>query len=638
MVDSRFDGLMAEARAGRLSRREVLKRAAGLGLGASAIAALLAACGGTSATPTTSTSSTSTTTTGASTTTTTGAATAATTAAASPAAAATTATSGGKRGGGGQLKLLWWQAPTILNGHLAQGSKDFDASRVILEPLADFDKDGNLVPMLAAEIPSLSNGGVAQDGTSVTWKLKQGVKWSDGQPFTSADVKFTYDYINNKDTGATTAGNYKTIASIDTPDDLTVKITFSNPNPGWYGSFCGIYGYILPQHILQSFVGTNARNAPFNLKPVGTGAYKVDSFTPGDNVQYSINDNFREANAPFFDTINLKGGGDATSAARAAIETGDVDYGWNLQVEASVLKSLANPSAPGQLIITPGTGVERILINMTDPNTDVNGEKSHVGTPHPFQTDLNVRKAYNLTVQRDVMASTLYGAAGTATANVLVAPTAFASKNTSWKYDLTTAGQLLDQAGWAKGSDGTRAKGGVKMNVVFQTTVNTLRQQEQELVKASFQQLGVNMTIKSVQASVFFSSDAGNPDTAAHFYTDLEMFTNSPATPYPIDYMVSWWGDPANLCQKSNNWSGNNYERWQNSDYDALYQQAKTELDPTKQADLFIKMNDLVITNVVEIPEVARNGVSGAVKSLQNLNLSAWTSDLWDVAHWTRSK
>jgi len=638
MEDPRMHDLYRQALSGALSRRDILKRAAGLGLGAPAIAALLAACGGTTATPTNATtSSTTTTSTGASTTTTTGAATA-TTGAASPVAAATTATSGGKRGGGGQLKLLWWQAPTILNGHLAQGTKDFDASRVVLEPLGEFDKDGNLQAILAAEVPSLSNGGVASDGKSVTWKLKQGVKWSDGQPFTSADVKFTFDYVSNKDTSATTAGNYVVIDTIDMPDDNTVKINFKNPTPGWFGVFVGAYGYILPQHILQSFVGTNARNAPFNLKPVGTGAYKVDSFTPGDNVQYSINDNFRDASKPFFDTVNLKGGGDATSAARAAVQTGDVDYGWNLQVTADVLKSLATPSAPGVVTIVPGVSVERILVNLTDPNTDVNGEKSHLGTPHPFQADLKVRQAYNLAVQRDVMTTTLYGDAGTATANVLVAPPAFNSKNTSWKYDLAAANTLLDQAGWAKGSDGTRAKGGVKMNVVFQTSVNTLRQQEQELVKASFQQLGINMTIKSVQASVYFSSDAGNPDTASHFYTDLEMFTNGPSIPYPLDYMVSWWGDSSNIAQKSNNWAGNNVERWQNSDYDALYKQAQTELDPTKQAALFTGMNDLVINNVVEIPEVARNGVSGVAKTLQNLNLSPWSSDLWNLSGWTRSK
>jgi peptide/nickel transport system substrate-binding protein len=632
-----YQRLYNDAVSGVLTRRQVLKRAAALGLSAPAIAALLAACGSSSKkTPSAASASTSTTSSSGGTTpasTTAASATSASTSAATPEASAA-ASGGGTRGQGDTLNLLWWQAPTILNGHLAQGTKDFDASRVVLEPLADFDKDGKPVAILAAEIPSLDNGGVAQDGKSVTWKLKPNVTWSDGTPFTADDVKFTYEYVNNPDTAATTAGNYKVIDSVESVDPTTVKINFKNPTPGWYGVFCGAYGYILPQHILKDSVGTNARNAPFNLKPVGTGPYVVDEFQSGDHVAYSINDKFREPDKPFFKKVYMKGGGDAPSAARAAMQTGEVDYSWNLQVEWGVLQSLQNDSNPGELTITPGISVERILVNMTDPNKDVNGEKSSVQAPHPFQADLNVRKAYALAIQRDVMATQLYGDTGTATANILCGPTAFYSKNTSWKYDVDAANKLLDDAGWAK-SGSTRAKNGTQMKIVYQTSVNSLRQKEQEIVKQGFSQIGVDITIKSIDAGVYFSSDAGNNDTASHFYTDIEMYTNGPSTPYPLDYMVSWWGDPSNLCQKSNSWSGNNVERWQNADYDKAYASAQTELDPAKQAPLFITMNDLVVNQVVEIPLIQRNGVGAANKKLQNLNLSSWASDLWNLMNWT---
>ena len=213
----------------------------------------------------------------------------------------------------------------------------------MLEPLADFDADGKITPILAAEIPSLDNGGVAQDGMSVTWKLKPNVTWSDGQPFTADDVKFTYTFVNDPATTATTAANYDIIASVDSVDPTTVKVTFKKPTPGWFGVFCGDYGRILPQHVLKDSTGAAARNAPFNLKPIGTGPYKVDEFQAGDHVQYSINDKYREADKPFFQTVNLKGGGDATSAARAAIQTGEVDFAWNLQVEWGVLQSIVRP-------------------------------------------------------------------------------------------------------------------------------------------------------------------------------------------------------------------------------------------------------------------------------------------------------
>jgi peptide/nickel transport system substrate-binding protein len=293
-------------------------------------------------------------------------------------------------------------------------------------------------------------------------------------------------------------------------------------------------------------------------------------------------------------------------------------------------------SGPGKLDVSPGTGVERILVNMTDPNKDVNGEKSHLGTPHPFQSDLKVRQAYALAIQRAVLVNQLYGPTGSTTPNILVAPTAFVSKNTSWKYDIAAANKLLDDAGWTK-SGSVRAKNGVQMNINYQTSVNSLRQKEQEIVKQGFGEIGVNVTLKTIDASVFFSSDAGNVDTASHFYSDIEMYTNGPTTPYPLDYMVSWWGNVKNIPQKANSWSGNNVERWQNADYDKAYADAQTQLDPAKQAPLFITMNDLVVNQVVEIPLVQRNNVQGVNKKLKNLNLSPWVSQLWNIENWTMS-
>ncbi|GBD20550.1 Oligopeptide-binding protein AppA [bacterium HR28] len=617
--------LEAAARAGQLSRREVLKRAAALGLSAPVIASLLAACARPQATPTTAPAAQ-----------TPAPTTPAPAASPTPAAAASPTPAAGKRGEGGLVKLLWWQAPTILNPHLAQGTKDFDASRIVMEPLADVNDAGELVPILAEEIPSVENGGVAKDAKSVTWKLKRNVKWSDGTPFTSKDVKFTYEYVINEATTATTMGNYQVIESIETPDDYTVVIKFKNPNPAWMNVFVGPYGMILPEHVLRDYVGEKARNAPFNLNPIGTGPYKVKEFRPGDVVVYEINENYREPDKPYFAQVEMKGGGDATTAARAVLQTGEVDYAWNLQVEATVLDQLEKAGV-GVVEVIEGVSVERILINMTDPRKEVDGERSKLGVPHPWQSDLRVRQAYALACQRDVIANTLYGRGGKATSNILVAPERFVSKNTSWKFDLNEAAKLLDEAGWTKGPDGVRQKDGVRMEIVYQTTINPVRQKTQEIIKNAFEQLGIKVELKSIEASVFFSSDPGNPDTAAHFYADIEMFTNGPSSVYPIDYMISWYGKEDNIAQKANNWSGNNYERWQNEEYDKLFEQAQIELDPKKQEELFIKMNDLVVNNVVVIPLVHRNSVSGRKKDLTGLELSRWTDETWNIANWRRS-
>src|SRR5438477_7183791 len=172
------------------------------------------------------------------------------------------------------------------------------------------------------------------------------------------------------------------------------------------------------------------------------------------------------------------------------------------------------------------------------------------------------------------------------------------------KRNLDMANQLLDQAGWTEGPDGIRQKGGARMHVLYQTTVNPLRQKEQDIVKSGWEKLGLEVELKSVDAGVFFSSDAGNPDTASHFFTDIEMFTNGASSPDQTQYVALWTSDQ--IVNKANQWHGNNYSHWSNADYDQIYNQLKTETDATKRRDLIIKANDLLVGQVVVIPMVAR--------------------------------
>lgn len=646
-----LDELRSAIQARAVTRREVLKRAVALGLTAPAIAGLLAACGGddddddAAPTATTGSAAEATPTTGAAEpTATTGSAaepTATTGGAAEPtataAAAEATPTVAAEAGGDGLVKLLWWQAPTILNNHLAQGGKDFDASRICLEPLADFDNDGNLVPFLAAEIPSLENGGVAADGSSVTWKLREGVVWHDGEPFTASDVVFTYEFAINPEAATTTIANYTAIASIEAEDDYTVTITFTDPNPSWFVPFCGIYGYIIPEHILKDYTGAKAVDAPFNLMPIGTGPFKVTEFKPGDVILFDRNENYWDAGKPHFDQVELKGGGDATSAARAALQTGETDWAWNLQVEAAILLEMAE-SGEGELLSNPGPGVERVMINFTDPDVEVDGERSHISVPHPFLSDDAARAALPFACDRDTISEQLYGPAGTPTPNIIAAPTRFVSPNTTYEFNLEKAAQMLDAAGWPL-VDGQREKDGYKVDFLYNTSTNPLRQKTQEIIKAGFEEIGIPVEIKAVDAAVFFSSDPGNPDTYAHFYCDIQMFTNS-GDPYPLNYMGFYTStDPAkDIPQKSNGWSGRNIYRWINEDFNALWTQARTEIDPDKQAELFIGMNDLLVNSVVEIALVQRAGVSAHAKSLDGFIPSQWATDSWSIRDWFRTE
>jgi len=161
-------------------------------------------------------------------------------------------TEGQTRGSGGELKLLQWQSVSHLSLHNSQGTKDTIAASLVTEALMNFLPDGTLIPNLVKEVPSVDNGGVSADLTTVTYHLLEGVLWNDGQPFTSADVKFTYDWILNPANQATDIATYQPVKSVDTPDDLTVVLTFTDPTLNWYLPFSGTpFGAIYPKHILE---------------------------------------------------------------------------------------------------------------------------------------------------------------------------------------------------------------------------------------------------------------------------------------------------------------------------------------------------------------------------------------------------
>jgi len=647
---SKLTEVQRELRAGQISRRDFIRRAAALGLSAAAIAGALAACGGTSTAtvPATTGAASSAPSMAPSSAPVGGAATAGATVAATRtagAAGASPAASGGgvappqtggptKRGGGGTLKILQWQAPTVMNIHFSSGTKDDLVCRIVYEPLVTLDSDANYIPVLAAEIPTKENGGLAADGKSVTYKLKKDVKWSDGKPFTADDVIFTWQYVTDKATASTNIANFSTITTIDKVDDYTVKVNFKDVTPGWYISFGGTDGCIIPKHIFEADKGANAKNSANNLKPVGTGPYKVTEFKPGDAVLLAINENYREANKPFFDTVQIKGGGDAPSAARAVLQTGDYDYAWNLQVEDTILQSLSQGSK-ATVAYEGGGGIERLLVNFTDPNKETDGERSSIKNPHPFQTDLKVRQAYSLLSDRDSIIKAIYGRTGEAASNILYDPAQMKSPNTKAEFSIEKAGALLDEAGWKKGGDGVREKGGVKMSISLLTTVNGVRQKTQQILKDAYEKGGIKTELRSVDSGVFFSSDTGNPDTSAHFYADLEMYTNYNVLPDPQEYMAGFTGGDQ-IPQKANQWSGTNYTRWSSPEFDALYTQAKTELDVQKRNQLFIQMNDMVINQYVHIPLVNRKTVFAYNKTIQNINYTLWDVQYWNIANWTK--
>lgn len=652
MTDERIQELIDAAQTRRLSRRAVLKRATALGLSAPVIAGLLAACGGdddddSESTATSATSGESTSTSGSG-----GAATEEPSEEATEAGdgsptseggatepsgtepTATTAEETGERGGGGILRILWWQAPVVLNGHLSVAGKDIGAIHICMEPLAQFGPDGELVPILAAEIPSLENGGVAEDQSSVTWKLREGVKWHDGEDFTADDVAFTFTYLSDPLSNATTLGYYSDVDSVEAVDDYTVTVNFKNPVAAWFNPFVGSSGTILPEHILRDFVGEQAPHAPFNLKPIGTGPYKVSNFVPGDTVLYDIHQDYWAPGKPYFDQVEFKGGGDAASAARAVLQSGEADWAWNLQVEAQILASLKDAGA-GTLVTWPGAGTEKLLFNHSDPQTEKDGQKSHRDVPHPHFKDLRVRQAVALAIPRDVIAEQLYGDAGVATGYTMNESPQYMPDGITWEFNLDKANALLDEAGAAKGGDGIRELNGRKLSWMMSASTNSVRQKEQEIIKQAFGELGIETEIAAVDASAYF--DASNIASFQHLYYDFGIERNA-AQIYPLLWYRRYLSaDPLkDIAQAENGWAGRNIQRFQSAEFNEMYAKAAEETDPEVYTQTFLDMQTYVVENEADIGMVSSNNVAAASSDLTGYKPSPFAVEVWDIRDWRK--
>ncbi|MGK8235087.1 peptide ABC transporter substrate-binding protein [Roseovarius sp. MS2] len=544
-----------------------------------------------------------------------------------------------ERGADGHVNLIYWQAPSIMNPYLSGGTKEVEAASLVIEPLGRYNTKGEMIPYLAEEIPTVANGGVSEDLTSITWKIKPGITWSDGTPFTADDVKFTAEYCMHPEGGCAQLGKYEGVSSVEVIDDLTVKVNFSQPTPVPYGPFMGGQAPIIQAAQFADCLGAKAQEcADANFAPIGTGPFKVDEFRPNDVISLSANPNYRDPAKPRFATMTFKGGGDATAAGRAVLETGEFDYAWNLQLAPDVI---ANMEAAGKGVAMSafGTLVERIEMNMTDPSPDLpEGERATAKHPHPILTDLRVRKALSMAIDRALLTEIGYGKAGRPTCNLVPAPEIFASDNTDClTQDIEGAKALLEEAGWTVGAGGIREKDGKKLSLLFQTSTNAVRQDFQALIKQWWSEIGVETELRNISASVFFGSDPGSPDTFPKFYADVEMYANNFDGTDPQSYLAGY------TCEKAprpeTQWQGENINRFCDPAYDALVKELGRTAELDKRGEIAKKLNDMLTKDSYTIvPLVDRGRVSARSNSLGGVELNTWDTELWNAADWFRIK
>ena len=530
------------------------------------------------------------------------------------------------------LTLIYGRSPVTLNPHLATGFQDFEAARIVYEPLASYDADGTLIPILAAGLPSMENGDVSDDARSVIWRLQPTLRWSDGEPLTADDVVFTYKFITNPTVAAVTAQYYRDIKSVEAVDEHTVKLIFKQPTANWQTPFTGLNGLILPEHLFKDFNNRNAREAPANFEPVGTGPYRYLTKTD-QRLLFAPNELHRQP-VKHFKRIEIMGDVPPYVAARDVLREGTADFAHNIQLESAALVDLVQTGEAGTLRLTFGSQVERIMLNFADPERETEAkERASIEFPHPILRDLRVRQAIDYGIDRQAIVAQLYGDLGKPTSQLLVAPQILEEPPISFKHDVETAKALLKKAGWVDSDgDGIRDRNGIPLQLVFQTSIGTIRQATQNLVQEQLGEIGIDVLINRVRTEDFFSADPTQTNSINHFYADMQEYAIGNDIPDPIIYMGWWTCD--NIAALANNWQKPNNARYCDPEYDKLWQAARNEQDIDARNELFRQMDRKLAKDVAVLPIVHR-ALSNAVSNrITGYDFTPWDASTWDIANW----
>ncbi|MXY43601.1 MAG: peptide ABC transporter substrate-binding protein [Dehalococcoidia bacterium] len=538
------------------------------------------------------------------------------------------------------LTLHYWQAPSVPIPYLSSGFKDRDAGAVTLEPLANYDPDGNIVPRLAAQVPTIENGGVSSDLMSITWKLKEGLLWSDETDVTAEDVVFTWRYCVDEATGCTNESFFDGITSVEALDGLTVKITFEAPTPYPYNAFVGSATPIINSVQFAECIGAPAATCfEQNYAPLGTGPYRITNFQENDRIAYERNPHYHGA-PPYFDRVILKGGGNAEAAARFVLERGDVDYAWNVQADPETLTGMQEAGL-GTLAVAYTSLVERIVVNQTNVDLDLGDDRSEYldgENPHPFLSFKPIREAMSMAIDRTQIAEELYGFAGEATCNLITGPPIYVSTANEGclTQDIEGAKRLLDENDVLDtDGDGTREYNGEPLRIVFQTSTNDIRQETQALIRDWWREIGIRTRIIDHDASVFFGGDPVEDKNASYrrFLADVQMYASGTG----IDPQQSLSDLLCrNIPTRDNNWSLGNFARSCDAEYDEVYSQLEETRIGRERETLVKQLNDLHVQSYFQIPLINRGFVSAHLNTLKGVRINGWDSELWNIAEWRR--
>lgn len=524
---------------------------------------------------------------------------------------------------GGTLIMAMWQQPVSLNHYYTTRTRK--EVRLCCEGLIGLNQDGEYVPVLAQEVPTVQNGGVSDDFKTITYHLKPGVKWQDGEPLTSADVKFTYEIVTNPVNAVAGTRGFEKVESVETPDDLTVIVHLNEV----YGAYPTLFPVILPKHKLEDLPDLNMNQADFNEVPLGTGPFMVTEWVRDDHLTLVRNPYYREPGKPLLDEITFQSI-PSPEAAIALLKSGDIDGVWGL-LEAHIPDLQSDPNI--DLWIAPSQTIERLFLNLSKPQ-----DPNDPDVPHPVLGDPKVREAIELAIDKQVIVDTfLHGLTDVATSE----PSAGWAHNPNLKpseFDPERARELLDEAGWTVNPDtGIREKDGVRAELEIQTTSgNKVREQVEVLIKEWLADVGIELTINNVPANVLFGNWADG--AARHRGTfDILMYAAGPglteSAADPQSFLYNYYHS-SRIPSEENGGVGWNYTRIQDDIIDNALDEAGSTVDFEKRKAAYYTFAERAQELRSHVYLYDRLQISALRDRVKGWEVNAFDTLTWDAQNW----
>lgn len=503
---------------------------------------------------------------------------------------------------GGSLSIGILKEPKYISPLMTSNAVGQMASTLMLEGLVGITPEGSYEPVLAADLPVVS-----EDGLTVTYTLKEGIQFSDGDVLTCEDVQFTWKAILSPAALADKTG-YELINSIECPDEQTVVVSFNEVYP----DYLRLFNFIVPETAGE--LGSLA-SWGYHTAPIGTGPWKVAEWQIGDHITLRRNPYFREEGKPYLDSVILKFFPNWETGLEM-LRDGEIDVNWNLgETDIPTLKGL---SAQGiHFESMPSGESEMLLFNLADPKA--NAPLDTVASPHPILSDPSVRQAIQLGIDKHLIVESLLGGNPEVSSSALAAERFGCAMGTS-EYNPEKAKALLEEAGWKAGVDGIREKNGGRLSLkVTAEEENRLRGEIEAILVEQMKALGIELVVENVPHKEFYANWESVGLRKRGFF-DTILHSNGGL------------GDPVDILRRDYHSSriptirthgnGNNFARYSNAEVDAWLDEAAHTMDEGKRNELICKALGQIAKDVPVVYLYERLLVSAYDERLQNLRMA----------------